>query len=78
MDKALLLQDHEGRDFSPNPNDRILYKVTGDETDGIFDYFDLRVGHLEGFPLHIHIGQHETFHILEGELLLIHEGEWIV
>ena len=70
MSTALLIHDHSGIDLSPGPQEEIFYKVTGDNTDGLFDYFDLRVGHLEGFPMHIHVGQHETFHVVEGELLL--------
>jgi uncharacterized protein (TIGR03067 family) len=78
MAKALLIHDHSGINLSPGPQQEIFYKVTGDDTDGLFDYFDLRVGHLEGFPMHIHIGQNETFHVVEGELLLQEGGEWIV
>jgi uncharacterized protein (TIGR03067 family) len=70
MTEPILVHDHQGRDFSPNPNEEIFYKVIGENTDGLFDYFDMRVGHLEGFPLHIHIKQHETFHVFEGSLLL--------
>lgn len=75
MSQAKLVHDHSGIDFSL-PNEEIFYKVTGDDTDGLFDYFDLRVGHLKGFPLHIHEKQHETFHVVEGELLLQVDGEW--
>jgi len=78
MAKALLIHDHSGINLSPGPQQEIFYKVTGDDTDGLFDYFDLRVGHLEGFPMHIHVGQHETFHVVEGELLLQEGGVWIV
>ena len=78
MAKSFLIHDHDGTNLSPNPHHEVVYKLTGDETDGLFDYFDLRVGYLEGFPMHIHIGQHETFHVVDGELLLQHDGDWVV
>lgn len=78
MAKAILVHDHSGIDFSPNPQEEIFFKVTGDDTDGLFDYFDLRVGYLQGFQLHIHLEQNETFHVVEGELLLRNDDEWIV
>jgi uncharacterized protein (TIGR03067 family) len=65
-----ILPDHGGRDYSPSPEEEIKFKVTGDESDGQCDYFDLSVGYLKGFPLHIHLQQHETFHIIEGELIM--------
>jgi uncharacterized protein (TIGR03067 family) len=73
-----VVPDHGGRDYSPSPNEEIKYKATGDETDGQFDYFELRVGHLEGFPLHIHLEQHETFHVIEGELLLRIDQDYVL
>ena len=78
MTSAIVVHDHEGIDFSPNPQEEIKFKVTGDNTDGLFDYFDLRVGYLQGFQLHIHLEQYETFHVVEGELLLQNADEWIV
>ena len=78
MSKPVFLHDHTGINRSANPNHEIFFKVIGDDTDGLFDYFDLRVGHLEGFPLHVHIEQYETFHVVEGELLLQEAGEWFV
>jgi uncharacterized protein (TIGR03067 family) len=78
MSKPLFLHDHTGINLSPNPNHEIFFKATGEGTDGLFDYFDLRVGHLQGFPLHVHIEQYETFHVVEGELLLQEAGEWAV
>lgn len=78
MAEPIFFHDHQGLDFSPNPNEEIFYKLTGDNTDGLFDYFDMRVGHLEGFPLHIHTKQHETFHVFDGELLLQVDNDYIV
>jgi uncharacterized protein (TIGR03067 family) len=78
MSKPVFLHDHTGINRSANPNHEIFFKVIGDDTDQLFDYFDIRVGHLEGFPLHVHVKQYETFHVVEGELLLQEAGEWSV
>jgi mannose-6-phosphate isomerase-like protein (cupin superfamily) len=59
-----------GKKFIPGDGEEVYFKVTGDDTDGMFDHFEIRVGHLQGFPLHIHLEQHETFHVIEGELRL--------
>ena len=78
MSKPLFIHDHSGINMSPGPNFEIFFKATGDDTEELFDYFDLRVGHLEGFPMHVHVRQYETFHVVEGELLLQEAGEWVV
>jgi len=57
-----------GRRFKPSPGEDVFFKMGGSETEGRFDYFEIRVGYLEGPPLHIHLIQDETFHVLEGEL----------
>jgi quercetin dioxygenase-like cupin family protein len=49
-------------------DEQVVFKVTGADTDGAFDYFDISVGPLAGPPLHIHLEQDETFHVLSGEL----------
>jgi uncharacterized protein (TIGR03067 family) len=72
-----IVPDHGGRDYSPSPEEGILFRATGDDSDGLFDYFDLSVGYLKGFPLHIHLQQHETFHIIEGELIFQLGDEFI-
>src|SRR6185369_11764126 len=59
-----------GQRFQPSPSEEVFFKLSGDETDGLIDFFEIRVGYLDGPPLHIHSVQHETFYIVEGELTL--------
>jgi mannose-6-phosphate isomerase-like protein (cupin superfamily) len=70
MANSKVVKNGEGKHYKPSPTEDIYFLVTGDDTDGAFDHFDIRVGHLDGFPLHIHLKQHETFHVIEGELRL--------
>jgi quercetin dioxygenase-like cupin family protein len=65
--QAKLLSPDGGKKFTP-PGEEVFFKMSGDEVEDLFDYFEIRVGYLEGPPLHIHSVQHETFHVLEGEL----------
>ena len=48
------------------PGETLMYKVTGDETDGALDVFVLNVQPNSGPPLHIHHHQHETIYFLKG------------
>lgn len=57
-DEGLRLQSGPGRD--------LVFKVTGDETGGAFDYFVVEVGPAGGPPLHVHHEQEETLHVLSG------------
>lgn len=63
-----LLSPDGGKKFKPSPGEDVFFKMSGDEVEGLFDYFEIRVGYLDGPPLHIHSVQHETFHVIEGEL----------
>ena len=42
MSKPLFIHDHSGINMSPGPNFEIFFKATGDDTEELFDYFDLR------------------------------------
>jgi quercetin dioxygenase-like cupin family protein len=68
--QAKLLSPDGGEIYKPTPEGDVLmlFKMGGDEVDGGFDYFEIRVGYLGGPPVHIHPVQHETFHVLEGQL----------
>lgn len=57
-DQGLRLQSGPGRD--------LVFKVTGDETDGLLEYFIVEVAPHGGPPLHVHHLQHETIHVLQG------------
>jgi len=57
-DDGLRLQSGPGRD--------LIFKVTGEDTGGAFDYFIVEVAPLGGPPLHVHHAQEETIHALRG------------
>src|SRR5580765_7931532 len=57
-DDGLRLQSGPGRD--------LVFKVTGAETGGAFDYFVVEVAPHGGPPLHVHHAQEETIHVLKG------------
>ena len=57
-DDGLRLQSGPGRD--------LIFKVTGDETGGAFDYFVVEVAPHGGPPLHVHHEQEESLHVLSG------------
>jgi quercetin dioxygenase-like cupin family protein len=48
------------------PGETLLYKVTGDDTDGALDIFVLSIQPRSGPPLHIHHRQHETIYFTNG------------
>ena len=48
------------------PGETLLYKVTGDDTNGALDTFLLHIQPKSGPPLHIHHKQHETIFFLKG------------
>lgn len=55
---GLRLQSGPGRD--------LIFKVTGEDTGGAFDYFVVEVAPHGGPPLHVHHMQEETIHVLSG------------
>jgi quercetin dioxygenase-like cupin family protein len=73
-DEGLRLQSGPGRD--------LIFKVTGEDTDGALDYFIVEVAPHGGPPLHVHHKQEETLHVLKGrfkvrigdELFQLEEG----
>jgi quercetin dioxygenase-like cupin family protein len=61
-DEGLRLQSGPGRD--------LVFKLTGDDTNGAFDYFTVEVAPHGGPPLHVHHAQEETIHVMTGTLLV--------
>ena len=55
---GLRLQSSPGRD--------LVFKVTGDDTDGAFDYAIVEVEAKNGPPLHVHHRHEEAIHVLQG------------
>ena len=48
------------------PGETLMYKATGDDTNGALDVFVLTIQPKSGPPLHIHHQQHETIYFLKG------------
>ncbi|MGA7159701.1 MAG: cupin domain-containing protein [Bacteroidota bacterium] len=49
------------------PGRDLIFKVTGQDTGGAFDYFIVEVAPKGGPPLHVHHRQEETIHVLKGK-----------
>jgi quercetin dioxygenase-like cupin family protein len=56
----------EGLRLQSGPGRDLVFKVTGEDTNGAFDYFTVEVAPRGGPPLHIHHHQEETIHVLKG------------
>jgi quercetin dioxygenase-like cupin family protein len=64
---AKVLEPREGLRLRSGPGRDLVFKVTGDETGGAFDYFVVEVAPHGGPPLHVHHAEEETIHVLEGD-----------
>jgi quercetin dioxygenase-like cupin family protein len=58
LGEGTLLQSGPGRD--------LIFKVTGEDTGGAFDYFIVQVAPKSGPPLHVHHSREETIQVLKG------------
>jgi quercetin dioxygenase-like cupin family protein len=56
----------EGLRLQSGPGRDLVFKVTGEDTGGAFDYFIVEVAPKGGPPLHVHHEQEETIHVLKG------------
>jgi mannose-6-phosphate isomerase-like protein (cupin superfamily) len=61
-----VLAPGEGLRLNSGPGRDLIFKVTGEDTGGAFDYFIVEVAPKGGPPLHVHYKQEETIHILRG------------
>jgi quercetin dioxygenase-like cupin family protein len=61
-----VLAAEEGLRLQSGPGRDLVFKVTGEETGGAFDYFTVEVAPKGGPPLHVHHRQEETIHVLKG------------
>lgn len=61
-----VLAPEEGLRLQSGPGRDLVFKVTGEDTGGAFDYFTVEVSPHGGPPLHVHHGQEETLHVLRG------------
>ncbi len=57
----------EGLRLQSGPGRDLIFKVTGEDTGGAFDYFIVEVAPRGGPPLHVHHKQDETIHVLKGQ-----------
>ncbi len=57
----------EGLRLQSGPGRDLIFKVTGEDTGGAFDYFMVEVAPRGGPPLHVHHKQEETIHVLKGQ-----------
>jgi quercetin dioxygenase-like cupin family protein len=61
-----VLAPGEGLRLQSGPGRDLIFKVTGEDTGGAFDYFIVEVAPKGGPPLHVHHNQEETIHVLKG------------
>ncbi|OGO30217.1 MAG: hypothetical protein A2Z16_03020 [Chloroflexi bacterium RBG_16_54_18] len=62
-----VLAPGEGLRLKSGPGRDLIFKVTGEDTGGAFDYFVVEVAPRSGPPLHVHYKQEETIHVLKGQ-----------
>lgn len=62
----VVLREGEGQRVGSGPGRDLIFKLTGDQTGGAFDYFIVEVAPRGGPPLHVHHKQDETIHVLKG------------
>lgn len=62
-----MLAPGEGLRLQSGPGRDLIFKVTGEDTGGAFDYFIVEVAPKGGPPLHVHHTQEETIQVLKGE-----------
>jgi quercetin dioxygenase-like cupin family protein len=56
---------------------RVIVKATTEQTGGRFSQFETIDPRGTATPLHSHRNEEETFYVLEGEVALLVDGEWI-
>ena len=61
-----VLAANDGLRLQSGPGRDLVFKVTGEDTGGAFDYFTVEVAPHGGPPLHVHHNQEETIHVLSG------------
>lgn len=79
-----VLTPKEGLKLQSGPGRDLIFKVTGDDTNGAFDYFIVEVAPHGGPPLHVHHLQEETIHVLKGrfkvrigdEIFYLNQGDF--
>jgi quercetin dioxygenase-like cupin family protein len=79
ISEYIVLGEAEGLRLKSGPGRDLIFKVTGEDTGGAFDYFIVQVAPHGGPPLHVHHFQEETIHVLKGRYKIrIGEENFIV
>ena len=65
--QSKVLDPGDGLRLQSGPGRDLIFKVTGEDTGGAFDYFIVEVAPRSGPPLHVHHKQEETIHVLKGQ-----------
>jgi mannose-6-phosphate isomerase-like protein (cupin superfamily) len=68
MTEIQITRAGEGKRVKPSPEEDLFFKITGEDTEGRFDYVEGTIRHLGGPPMHLHHAQDETFYVVEGTL----------
>jgi len=82
--QSRVLTPQEGLRLQSGPGRDLIFKVTGEDTDGALDYFIVKVAPHGGPPLHVHHKQEETIHVLKGkfkvrigdEIFFLNQGDF--
>lgn len=64
------LATNDGLRLQSGPGRDLVFKVTGDETGGAFDYFVVEVAPHGGPPLHVHHDKEESIHVISGRFTI--------
>ena len=64
--KSKVVADGSGLERQSVPGEKLVFKLTGDESGGAMDYMLVTVAPNGGPPLHLHHKQEELFHFLKG------------
>ncbi len=84
MASPLMSRKGEGKTIMLGP-DPWVFRITGAEIDGRFDFMEATITYLQGPPLHLHHEQDDTFFVVEGtlkvqvgeELFDLHPGDLV-
>lgn len=84
QNQHIVLEPKEGLRLKSGPGRDCIFKLTGDDTNGAFDYFVVEIAPHGGPPLHVHRKQEETFHVMKGrykvrigdEIFYCNEGDF--
>src|SRR5579859_5588561 len=66
ISEYVVLKEGDGLRLQSGPGRDLIFKVTGEDTNGAFDYFIVEVAPHGGPALHVHHHQEETIHVLKG------------